>query len=428
MLLTSRRLWLACWWLLPVGVVPACGGSDDPHAAAAEDGGGRIDGTGDGASPDPADGATSGGNDGQADGAPQASPTAACLDLLSVLAQRDTDCGVARNSDERPTDVEVLRPLCPALFFGEGSSFDLDAVVACTEARRAQSCVSLKAKFVPEACAKLGLKPEGAPCQFDSACTSGACSAEEGECGVCATVLPLGAGCAAANSVVTCGINHKCSQGVCKAIEVPAELPLGSACTASDTGLSCPTDAYCTAATPLAAVGTCTQRVQVGAECPYAVGYDVGFCSFGAFCDKSVSGAAGTCSFEGSPCAGGRCAKGFHCALNNRCTAKRPVGGACINNPSACLDGLTCKADESLCVAGAKIGEPCGSVQPDAGYAYSVRCEVGAACVHSAAGDGTCVAIDLGLGASCDSQHFCAAALACTDGSCSLATCAVDGG
>jgi hypothetical protein len=95
----------------------------------------------------------------------------------------------------------------------------------------------------------------------------------------------------------------------------------------------------------------------------------------GGYAACTSSGCRGYFAPEGAPCAGQEhaCAEGLTCVgaaafVTGTCTKQSAAGGSC-QSADDCVYGTDCDLTAHVCVAWAKVDEPCG-----------VRCEVGATC------------------------------------------------
>jgi hypothetical protein len=209
----------------------------------------------------------------------------------------------------------------------------------------------------------------GAPCAFDTQCSTHRCSAdiESGGCGECVTIEPLGQACVGPHQ--GCSISAVCLGGYCQSL-----------------------------------------RKSVGQPCALgAKGYDFGDCDVDLACESFGSFDSGIClrlPRAGESCAGSP----LPCLGNALCD---PTIHVCVPHEPTCLEGYPCgpKAvcgSDALCHPGAL---PEGATCPIDG---SDACAPELICKQVVTPDGatrTC-APPLGKGESCDRED-CADGLFC---------------
>ena len=390
-------------------------------------------------------------------------PTPSCLDGSCAACTTDTDC----SDDGRAcTGAPVCNagvcdyPLLPDTCLVDGLCFaasDVDPTNQCLECDPTRSATALSVR-VGRTCDDGLFCTDGDVCAMDATCAGTArdctdgldCTADSCDEAMDACVNEATTGCAIDGACVAASATNPASPQ-CQVCD-PTATPY--AWTALEGG-TCDDGLFCTVVDTCTAEGVCAGLDRV---CDDAVSCTVDTCNeVDDVCDSALDGAscqiAGTCYAAGtpnplnpcercdptlstaawSPDTGATCDDGQFCTVEDACTS----GGACVGQPRACDDGLSCTNDfcneaESQCdfipqtdfcaIGGTCYGE--GDVDP------LNDCQ---ACLTGVASDGwsprTGVPCDDGqfctINDTCDASGACAAdPNPCDDGlDCTASTC-----
>jgi hypothetical protein len=253
-------------------------------------------------------------------------------------------------------------------------------------------------------------RPLGAPCAFDTQCSTHRCSAdvEAGTCGACVTAEPLGDACGGPRQ--GCSVSAVCVDGRCQSLKKGE----GELCALGPKGYDigeCDVDLACAYLGSLE-VGLCLRRARLGESCADAPAGCVG----GAFCNQDGVCAPRDC-LHGWACGGNT-----YCVSDGRCLpGTLPEGAECsIDGSDACVAGLVCERMDlpegvfNRCAPPPVQGEPCSREE----------CAQGLFCYRPMAGlAGTCDA-PRGEGEACRNDFYqriaCADGLECRGGTCKV--------
>jgi len=390
---------------LGLGLVAACGGDGSSHgtgAAGSPASAGSSGSGGGGGSGTVAGGSTAGGQSGasQAGSSTQAgagsggTPNPAASKLEACLAYVKEFCAATYKCDGRTNTGSCERatdPQCPDVLFSEGSTRTPASLAACAATWATLSCDDYEKGKQPT-CITPGSKALGESCAFPSQCSSLACSATSGSCGMCVASAVAGGPCTVTSQCPggqTCdGAN--CADGVVRSI-----VALGAPC---DPTHYCDDPSYCNSA------GTCAVYPTAGAPCN-----ESGACATGSYCDANLQCVAPPGA--GQPCLNvaniGMVCGGNSTCMNNLCVALPTEGQPCFAAGGAvdCANGFWCHDPD-----GTRICKALGST-PDCDIDYD--CGPGATCR-----DKLCKAL-IPFHAPCDADHLCSATQAtCTNGKC----------
>lgn len=291
----------------------------------------------------------------------------ACEAYLNAACTRYAECG-------QPLNCDNYLAYCPDYLFAQGSSRQVDDVLACAVVRRNQDCAEVLLGIDPP-CATPGTGKKGDACDFNGQCESFRCTGFAA-CGTCLGLTPPNSGCPKAGDA--CGHNQTCpsEDAGCVLRTAPPHLAPGDVCPQPDGGgLACPPDAPCLGAGAKADVGTCTVPPKSG-PCAYPIGAaQAGSCAYGTQCVREDASAPnGLCAPGaqlGETCGGAAqiaCVDGLYCA-SGKCAPRLQVGAACTG-VGECAVGAYCKLTApsvGTCEPAAAPGAPCGASAADAG-------------------------------------------------------------
>jgi hypothetical protein len=302
-----------------------------------------------------------------------------CSQYYDALVAYQQRCGAASSSED-PAQAVAIRSrfmtFCANITAAPGAGAVAQNLSACASKAATLSCSDSADCDTDTG----GTQPDGAACTGGFQCSSGACDAENEQCGHCVAVTPNGQPCDASSRCAkdaVCNFDSGGTKGTCQPY---IKGKAGESCQASGSNyVACDTNLSCVQSTD-GKSATCQPRAGQGAACK-----STGDCQRNLVCNKSVCDTGAT---AGADCGNGAsCARSLVCtSTDHKCTAVTFVaGGQPCDDTHKCSRGR-CKRTETTGPVTSNIGT-CIDPLPD-----------GAACQQAGTGDD---------GASCDKYAEC---------------------
>jgi hypothetical protein len=259
---------------------------------------------------------------------------------------------------------------CPDIAASVGSTRTAESLRACAEEYAAFPCEKVNAGEIPS-CVTPGTKQPGEPCLFNSQCLSLACSAQDGQCGACASLVGENEDCSGMGVACELGLVCDESSQTCEKPVITAPEELAEAGESCISKTDCSDNLYCDA------TNRCVPYPALGMSCAGPRSCDFtedSYCELDGLTCKAPPALGQPCGVDGFTGTAGACADNTRChktsAAVGICEALAPVGSPCFVDPEtqgadpySCVEDAYCNGQVSpaLCTARLDAGESCAA-------------------------------------------------------------------